>query len=180
MDIFIEILLFLIPCTIAIILITYLLKKYDEKFALKQQLEFEQKQKIRQELEEKIDKLTDGSLAMSPKEFMDMRNKRLYSAEYEEFYAHAKNFEGIYILHNIDKDKHYVGQSIRVLDRVNSHFTGKGNADVYFDYRSGDNFTIRMIALKNSGFSSLNKLEKDAILRYNAYTKGYNKTRGNG
>ena len=34
MDNFIETLLFLIPCTIAIILITYLLKKYDEKFGI--------------------------------------------------------------------------------------------------------------------------------------------------
>lgn len=36
-----------------------------------------------------------------------------------------------------------------------------------------------MIALKNSGFSTLNELERHTIATYNAYSKGYNKTRGN-
>ena len=90
-----------------------------------------------------------------------------------------KNFAGIYILHNVTKDKYYVGQSKSVLNRVNMYFTGKGNGDVYFDYRLGDQFTIRMISLENSGFSSLNSLGKNAIAKYHAYTRGYNKTRGN-
>ena len=59
------------------------------------------------------------------------------------------------------------------------HFTGKGNGDVYYDYKSGDQFTIKMISLENSGFYDLNSLEKSAISKYNAYYKGYNKTRGN-
>lgn len=142
--------------------------------------EEKRRRELKIKLAKKIDRLANGTLEMTPAEFMKMRSTKINGSKYEGYYALTKNFEGVYILYNINKDKYYVGQSIRVLDRVNSHFTGKGNADVYFDYRSGDNFTIRMIALKNSGFSSLNKLEKDAILRYNAYTKGYNKTRGNG
>ena len=45
--------------------------------------------------------------------------------------------------------------------------------------KSGDDFVIKMIALENSCYNSLNELEKDTIATYNAYSKGYNKTRGN-
>ena len=65
------------------------------------------------------------------------------------------------------------------MDRVNTHFTGRGNGDVYADYKYGDVFTIKMIALDRSGFSTLNELERYTISYYDAYHKGYNKTRGN-
>ena len=62
---------------------------------------------------------------------------------------------------------------------MNGHFTGHGNVGVYADYKYGDDFTIKMIALENSGFSKLNELERNVISTYNAYASGYNKTRGN-
>ena len=74
---------------------------------------------------------------------------------------------------------YYVGQSVKLIGRVNNHFTGHGNGDVYADWKNGDKFTIKMIKLEGSGYSSLNALEKDMIRAFNAYTKGYNKTRGN-
>lgn len=36
-----------------------------------------------------------------------------------------------------------------------------------------------MIALDKSGYDSLNALERDIINKYDAFSKGYNKTRGN-
>ena len=74
---------------------------------------------------------------------------------------------------------HYVGQSVSVIKRVYDHFNAKGNGDIYADYKYGDDFVIKMIALENSGYDNLNVLEKDTISTYNAYSKGYNKTRGN-
>lgn len=74
---------------------------------------------------------------------------------------------------------YYVGQGKKVFQRVNNHFTGHGNGDVYADYKYGDKFTIKMIALENSGFTTLNELERNTIAPYDAYAKGYNKTRGN-
>ena len=38
---------------------------------------------------------------------------------------------------------------------------------------------IKTIELASSGYSSIDKLEKDTIAAYNALSKGYNKTRGN-
>ena len=54
---------------------------------------------------------------------------------------------------------YYVGQGKQVLNRVKAHFTGQGNGDVYADYKYGDEFTIKMISLDNSGFDTLNELE---------------------
>ena len=58
---------------------------------------------------------------------------------------------------------YYVGQATRVLYRVNQHFTGNGNPDVYSDYRSGDTFALKMVKLTESGYDDLDKLEKDTI-----------------
>lgn len=90
------------------------------------------------------------------------------------------DFVGVYILYNVDKEMYYVGQATRTFFRVNQHFTGKGNGDVYADYKYGDEFKILVIKLTESGYDDLDELEKDMIEKYHAYTNGYNKTKGNG
>lgn len=101
-----------------------------------------------------------------------------------EFFEYKRTVSGdavgVYIIYNIDKDKFYVGQAKRLLYRINQHFTGHGNPDVYVDYRQGDSFRIAMIKLIDSGYEDLDKLEKDKIREYHAYEQGYNKTKGNG
>lgn len=132
----------------------------------------------KQKINKQIDGLANNVLEMTPEEFMKMR-KTSFGGRGRPSYALTKNFAGVYILFNKTKNMYYVGQGKQVLNRVNAHFTGKGNGDVYADYKYGDIFTIKMIALENSGFQSLNDLERNTIRRYNAYSKGYNKTRGN-
>ena len=89
------------------------------------------------------------------------------------------DFTGIYVLHNVSKDMYYVGQSIKVVDRVRQHLTGHGNGDVYADFKYGDAFTVSTLSLGESGYGSLNDLERDTIAAYDAYRKGYNRTSGN-
>ena len=135
-------------------------------------------QQEQQEIRDKVDGLANNTLEMSPEEFFEMRNKS-FGGRGRPSYAKNFNFSGVYILLNKTKNMYYVGQSTKILDRVNNHFTGKGNGDVYADYKYGDAFTIKMIGLENSGFDSLNDLERATISRYDAFSKGYNKTRGN-
>lgn len=125
-----------------------------------------------------IKHLQNNEIELSPQEFMEMRSKS-FGGRGKKSYALTQNFSGVYILHNKTKDLYYVGQGQQVLNRVNMHFTGKGNGDVYADYKAGDIFTIKMISLDNSGFKTLNELERNTISYYDAYRKGYNKTRGN-
>lgn len=129
-------------------------------------------------INKQIDDLANNVSEMTPEEFMKMRSAS-FGGRGRRSHALTRNFAGVYILYNKSKNMYYVGQGKQVLNRVNMHFTGKGNGDVYADYKYGDTFSIKMIALENSNFSSLNELERNTIARYNAFSSGYNKTRGN-
>lgn len=87
---------------------------------------------------------------------------------------------GCYIIHNESRDMYYVGQAKRLFFRINQHFTGHGNGDVYADYKYGDDFSIRIVPLSDSGYSDIDLLEKDLIDEYDALNSGYNRTSGNG
>lgn len=125
----------------------------------------------------KILSLSENAKEITVDEFFSLRNAR--SSLNNVFFSSNHSFSGVYVLHNITKDIYYVGQAQNVINRVNMHFTGKGNGDVYADYKYGDVFSIRMLALKNSGFDNLNDLERHAIKAFDAYHSGYNKNRGN-
>lgn len=86
---------------------------------------------------------------------------------------------GVYIIYNQTKNMYYVGQAKRLFFRVKQHFTGRGNGDVYADYKYGDSFLIRLVTLRESGYDDLDRLERDLIAKYHAYSHGYNKTAGN-
>ena len=121
----------------------------------------------------RIRALVAGRVEMTPEAFLAAR--RTGARRVGE-----KDFPGVYVLHNVAKDRYYVGQGQRVLDRVFQHFSGRGNGDVYADWSYGDAFTIRTIALRGSGYRSLDDLERDAIATYDGWGSGYNKTHGNG
>lgn len=134
--------------------------------------------KKKEKIKAQIKGLAENSLEMTLEEFFKMR-KASFGGRGHPSYALAQNFAGVYILFNSTKNKYYVGQGKAVLNRVNAHFTGKGNGDVYADFKYGDKFTIKMISLEKSGYSTLNELERNTILAYDAFASGYNKTRGN-
>lgn len=121
---------------------------------------------------------------LNRKQFGTIRNLGEEWLSVNQFWNNKKtakgDFVGVYILRNVNKSMYYVGQATRVLYRVNQHFTGNGNPDVYSDYRSGDTFALKMVKLTESGYDDLDKLEKDTIAMYDSYRHGYNKTAGNG
>lgn len=129
-------------------------------------------------IKKKIKELADNAIEVTPEEFFKIRNSS-YGGRGKKHISSQYDFAGVYILYNHTKNMYYVGQGKKVFQRVNNHFTGHGNGDVYADYKYGDEFTIKMIALEDSGFSTLNELERKTIATYDAYSKGYNKTRGN-
>ena len=139
---------------------------------------FHYKSKYIKEINQKITKLSKNEIEISVSDFLRMRNQT-FGGQGLPQYVKDKQFPGVYILFNKSKNMYYVGQAQYIFDRVNAHFTGKGNGDVYADYKYGDEFTIKMISLEKSGYVSLNELERHTIMAYNAFSKGYNKTRGN-
>ena len=139
---------------------------------------FHYKNKYIKEINQKIIKLSKNEIEISVSDFLRMRNQT-FGGRGSSQYVKDKQFPGVYILYNKTKNMYYVGQAQYIFDRVNAHFTGKGNGDVYADYKYGDEFTIKMISLQKSGYVSLNELERHTIMVYDAFSKGYNKTRGN-
>lgn len=116
----------------------------------------------------------------------EQKMKMMNTIYADEFYKRERELrsrgfggKGIYIFTNMRTNRKYVGQSIKVLKRVRTHLRGRGNKDLYKHMKAGDKFTIQFIRLADTNFSNLNALEKHYISKYNSYTAGYNKTRGN-
>lgn len=89
------------------------------------------------------------------------------------------DFAGVYVLRNKLTNRCYVGQATSLKTRVKQHFSGRGCADVYVDWRNGAPFEITLHSLEKSYFKSLNEMERYYITKFNAYNGGYNKTHGN-
>ncbi len=88
-----------------------------------------------------------------------------------------KDVSGVYVLYNETQNLYYIGQSKTAIKRVRDHLQGKGNGDVYADFKYGNTFTI---TIHNCPINELNLIEKTFIEKYNASGKdGYNKNKGN-
>lgn len=120
----------------------------------------------------KMHRIVEGSESLSPEQFLEIRNS--YKGHLQDF-----DFMGCYVIYNKTKKLYYVGQAKHVPNRVNAHFTGKGNGDVYADYKYGDGFEIHLIDVMTTEYRRLDDLERDLIKAYGAYKNGYNKTHGN-
>ena len=99
------------------------------------------------EIREKITALSNNALEMTPEEFFEMRSFS-FGGRGRPQVSQKYNFAGVYILFNKTKNMYYVGKGQNVMNRVNNHFTGKGNGDVYADYKYGSigysgNHTVR-------------------------------------
>ena len=114
-----------------------------------------------------LEDFLNSNVDITPKQFFETKSKQ------------SGDVVGVYVIYNMTKNMYYVGQAKRLFFRVNQHFTGHGNGDVYADYKYGDEFVIKIIKLSDSGYSDLDRLEKDLIKKYNAYDAGYNRTSGN-
>lgn len=123
-------------------------------------------EKKRRKQQKEREALANEEAYITPKQLLKLRQEQ-------------KGFTGIYIIYNRTKDLVYVGQAQNVYVRSSNHFLGKGNADIYADYKYGDEFTIRFVSLINSGFDRLDTLERHYIYKYHATIHGYNKTKGN-
>lgn len=86
---------------------------------------------------------------------------------------------GVYLLKNKTLNKYYVGQSKDMVNRVSAHFSGRGNGDVYHDYKSDHDFDVCFYFFNTHQFRDLNELERHLIRIYDCVTLGYNRKKGN-
>lgn len=97
-----------------------------------------------------------------------------------------KKIIGVYIIHNKEFDKYYVGQSKDVFKRITrGHFSGTTIKNIIFaeDYfksnyeKKDEIFEVKIIELQTK--DELDKVEREMILKYDSFVNGYNGTSGN-
>ncbi|PEM69305.1 GIY-YIG nuclease family protein [Bacillus pseudomycoides] len=131
-----------------------------------------------------LDSLREKMIKYTPQELLVLKSKKV-----RESWG-INNFSGIYIIHNCVKDLYYIGQAEKVFDRAYTHFVKNPNRyelnvqinlpEIYHDYNFGDKFSISLIPLGYTAFSTLNELEDNAIRAYDSLVpNGYNKNPGN-
>ncbi|MDE5548845.1 MAG: GIY-YIG nuclease family protein, partial [Clostridia bacterium] len=121
----------------------------------------------RKKAREYIYRLTNDGLELSIEQFKDITTAGCGA---------SINYTGVYILYNKTKDIYYIGQATQLYLKINAHFSGIGNCNVYADYKRGDKFTIKIIRFDKSGFANLDELESATIMKYDAYRNSYSKT----
>lgn len=154
-------------------------------YIYRRQLEAERNANIRT-TRKKLDTLRHKGRMFTPEELLEHKATQDRSS--------LANCAGIYIIHNRSKDMYYVGQAKKLVDRASQHFTSNPTnnqarkrmnelmnlPEVYVDYRSKDQFSISLLPLDNSSFSTLNEFEDNAIRAYDAVAPaGYNRISGN-
>ena len=129
-----------------------------------------------------IDKYIKRRKKEKKTKFLNFTNATSVISVKDFFYLKAcqqGDIVGVYVIYNENKNMYYVGQAKKLFFRINQHFTGHGNGDVYADYKAGNSFKMMIIPLADSGYKDIDLLEKDMIKKYRAYECGYNKTKGN-
>lgn len=128
----------------------------------------------RENTRKQLDSIKDKLPKFTPQNLLELRNKN------KRKNVGFDNFSGIYIIHNCDSDIYYVGKAKKIFDRAYRHFLkDEGNPKVYEDYKLGDKFSISLIPLEKTKFSTLNELEDNAIRAYDSFWNGYNRVQGN-
>lgn len=125
-----------------------------------------------------LNRLLSTKENVSAEEFMQMYDLRIYDISSKQNDIKIMNkieFEGVYILHNKSKNKYYVGKGNKIFKKIDRHFRGYGNIDVYKDLQSGNKFYVRIIRLKDSGYDNIDILANEISKKYKAYEDGYNK-----
>ena len=93
---------------------------------------------------------------------------------------------GCYVIHNVENDKYYVGQSKDVIKRITKqHFDGAKVKNIIFaeDYyksnleNKDDLFEVKIIRCETK--DELDRTEMELIEEYDSFNNGYNGTNGN-
>lgn len=109
---------------------------------------------------------------ISLKEFNRLMNKCIYDFDNQRYdiKLYKKwDFEGCYIIYNVNKDIYHVGRSTKVLYKVDRNFRGYGNKNVYRDYLAGDKFRIKLIPNEYDDYESTRLIEKELKKEYGEY-----------
>lgn len=124
-------------------------------------------------VKETLQRLVVDNEEMEIEEFLEMYDTRIHdfdSKRNDIKILKQVDFEGVYIINNSTKDIFFVGKSEKVLRKVDRHFRGHENEDIYTDYQNGDIFKIRIIDFEKYSYDNIDELVKVMTDKYGIYT----------
>lgn len=154
--------------------------KYNEEISKNNEEFFDKEKKRKISLDNDLSKIIPLSSAIEDEEGF-IRLSMLNGFDYDNF----NTIKGVYIIHNRENDKYYVGQSKDVMKRLKQHFkdTVPKNSIFAEDYYTskfknrGDLFEVKIIPCDTK--DELDELERKMIYEYDSMKSGYNGTNGN-
>ena len=139
-------------------------------------IEYPSSKKKTLKAKEELEKLVVNNEELDIEKFIEMYDTRVHNFDSKQDdikILKKADFEGVYIIHNCTKNIFLVGKSKKVLRKVDRHFRGFENEDVYEDYEKGDIFKVRIIKFEDSDYNNIDKLVQDMKKKYGTYI--YNK-----
>lgn len=109
-------------------------------------------------------------------DFLKLYDTRIYdihSRQNDIKYMKELDFKGLYYIQNLSKKKCYLGSGDNVFRKVDRHFRGYGNQDIFDDYKNKNIFEVSFFKLESSEFDNLNDFEKEIRSRLNITGVGY-------
>jgi len=103
---------------------------------------------------------------ISVSEFLELYDQRTYdihSKQNDVKFMKELDFEGLYLIKNKSKKRYYLGKGANVFRKVDRHFRGYGNQDIFADYEKKNRFVVCFMRLENSGYETLSDYEKSII-----------------
>ncbi|MCL2851146.1 MAG: GIY-YIG nuclease family protein [Firmicutes bacterium] len=142
----------------------------------KSEQEQQLKELKRAEMKHKLETFKQTKDLLKDKLRCQLDNKE-WKPLYEILRSADKGGVGIYVLHNITKDKYYAGQAKQLYKRVRDHFLVE---DITKDFLRGDVINVKFLTANELDSDyRIDHIEKTGIEIYASDKSGYNKTTGN-
>lgn len=130
---------------------------------------FSSAQKQSSKAKEILNNILDLNKNVPIEDFLKMYDMRMYdiSSKQDDIkFMKTLDFEGVYILYNKSKNKYYIGKASKVFRKIERHFAGYENEDIYSEWKQQNEFFVNIVRFENSGYENIDALECDIKKRY--------------
>lgn len=108
-------------------------------------------------------------------DFLSLYDQKIYdinSKQNDIKYMKSLDFKGVYCIKNQTKRKYYIDIGDNVFRKVDRHFKGYGNQEIFTDFKNKNNFSV--IFWKNdSRYDDINDYKKDVKAKMHNELDGY-------
>ena len=97
--------------------------------------------------------------------FLELYDERTYDIRNKQDdikFMKTLDFKGLYLIKNLSKKKYYLGYGDKVFRKVDRHFKGYGNKEIYDDFKKGHTFVVSFGKYDADAYASIELYEKES------------------